>query len=217
MLILASNSPRRRKLLALLNYDYHPMAAEIDEKPKAGESAEDYVLRLAVEKSSAIRSQVAVGDVIFAADTTVVFHNQILGKPDSPVEAKLMLLNLRGNTHQVLTGLSLLEKRANPEIRTALCVTEVTMRQYSEQEINDYIQSGDPLDKAGAYAIQHSQFNPVQKIEGCFSNVVGLPLCQSAHLLQQVGYPINNEQVKACLESKGHPCQMASAVLALFE
>jgi nucleoside triphosphate pyrophosphatase len=217
MLILASNSPRRRRLLALLEYDYHSMAAEIDESPQKGESAEEYVLRLAVEKSSAIYSQVNEGDVILAADTTVVYQDQILGKPVDPDEAYRMLINLRGNTHQVMTGLSLMQSRTSPENLTALCVTEVTMRWYSDDEIIGYIQTGDPLDKAGAYAIQHSLFNPVKSIEGCFANVVGLPLCQASHLLSQVGFPIQNSQIKACLASQAHPCQMMSAILTMFE
>lgn len=217
MLILASNSPRRRKLLALLEYDYRSMAAEIDESPQKGESAEEYVSRLAVEKSSAIYSQVNEGDVILAADTTVVYQDQILGKPVDPDEAYRMLVSLRGNTHQVMTGLSLMQRRTSPEILTALCMTEVTMRRYSDHEIMGYIQTGDPLDKAGAYAIQHSLSNPVKSIEGCFANVVGLPLCQAARLLSEVGFPIHNSQIKSCLASQGHPCQMMNAILTMFE
>jgi MAF protein len=122
---------------------------------------------------------------VVAADTTVVHENEILGKPDNPGEAVEILQRLRGRRHQVFTGLAVL-RRDDGNLLTDICVTDVFMRDYRAAEIEAYVATGDPLDKAGAYAIQHVGFDPVERIQGCYANVVGLPLCALTRLLRQL-------------------------------
>jgi MAF protein len=186
MIILASNSPRRRMLLQLAGWDFQVIPAEVDEGIQAGEAARDYVSRLAREKAFTAASQAPPGSAIIAADTTVVFNEQILGKPESPVEAAEMLSRLRGKCHQVFTGVTVIREPGGIS-PSGVCETDVFMRDYRDEEIRAYVETGDPLDKAGAYAIQHRGFNPVERLEGCYTNVVGLPLCTVTRLLRQVG------------------------------
>lgn len=193
-LILASNSPRRKKLLASSGWAFTSLAAEVDESPLPGERPLRYVLRLAENKARAVASQAAPGSVVLAADTTVVdchtvngdLQEVILGKPVDTADAEDMLRSLRGRTHQVYTGMAVLQA-AGESLFADWCVTSVFMRNYSDQEIREYIGSGDPLDKAGAYAIQHSGFHPVLNLQGCYANVVGLPICHVTRLLERVG------------------------------
>ena len=163
MLILASNSPRRRQLLALADWMFHVVVADVDERQLLNESPADYVLRLAECKARAITAH--TDQIILAADTAVVDGLDILGKPKDNVEAFAMLTRLRGHTHQVYTGVALL-RLSDGLLLKELSVTDVPMRAYSNEEINAYILTGDPLDKAGAYAIQHSRFKPVAHMAG---------------------------------------------------
>ena len=183
-LILASNSPRRRELLSLAGWQFSASAANVDERQFSNESPSDYVLRLAETKARA--TQADPDQIILAADTTVVDGMDILGKPKDQVEAITMLTRLRGHTHQVYTGIALL-RPGDGLLLKDLCVTDVPMRNYSDEEINTYIETGDPLDKAGAYAIQHSQFHPVANVSGV------IPVClQSARgcWIISVPYPL---------------------------
>ena len=179
--ILASNSPRRRELLSLLGLEFYIIPAEIDETPHPFESPMDYVLRLAAEKAKWVGDRQDGDYLVLAADTTVVDGSRILGKPADEDEAGLMLRQLRGRTHQVYTGIAVVR---NNSLVTDLCCTDVPMRNYSDGELDAYIKTGDPLDKAGAYAIQHTGFNPVNDLQGCFANVVGLPLCHLVRALR---------------------------------
>jgi len=154
LLILASNSPRRRQLLALADWKFHVVVADVDESVYPNELPADYVLRLAETKARATANRAHDDQIILAADTTVVDGTDILGKPQDNVEAFAMLTRLRGHTHQVYTGVALL-RLSDGLLLKELCVTDVPMRDYSDEEIQAYIQTGDPLDKAGAYAIQH--------------------------------------------------------------
>ena len=162
-LILASNSPRRKELLALFGWPFEVIPADIDESRKADEPAVDYVRRLAGEKAQAVAENHE--GLILAADTIVVDGEELLGKPVDDTDARRMLIQLRGRTHQVYTGVALLNT-ATGESGNTICRTDVPMRDYSNAEIDAYIQTGDPLDKAGAYAIQHSAFHPVEKLTG---------------------------------------------------
>jgi nucleoside triphosphate pyrophosphatase len=223
MLVLASNSPRRRQLLALGGWDFVLLAAPVNERVLPGEAPGEYVLRLAQAKARAaqalLETQAAAGRsaatemipaVIVAADTAVVDlladlseagiagpGQAILGKPIDAIEAEAMLRRLRGHTHQVYTGLAAL-RTGDDQLLSDVVVTDVPMRNYSDEEMHAYIASGDPLDKAGAYGIQHPGFRPVQNLQGCYANVMGLPLCHLARLLGSLGvYPIN-EVALAC-------------------
>lgn len=183
-LILASNSPRRRQLLTLAGLPFAVSAANVDESTRPNESPAEYVLRLAETKAQTIAAE--VHQIVLAADTTVVDGSDILGKPLDEAEATAMLERLRGRTHQVYTGVALLRQRDGLLLKD-LCVTDVPMRDYSDDEIRAYVATGDPLDKAGAYAIQHPEFSPVARLVGCYAGVMGLPMCLVTRMLQEMG------------------------------
>jgi len=191
-LILASNSPRRRQLLSLTGWTFTVCPAEIDETPLPGEPASDYVCRLAESKARAAAQQARPGEIILAADTTVADGSLILGKPADADEARQMLRSLGGREHSVFTAIGV-TRAGSSQVQVDLGQTRVWMRNYSEREIEEYIASGDPFDKAGAYAIQHPGFQPVERIEGCYACVVGLPLCRAVRALANFGlYPVSD-------------------------
>jgi septum formation protein len=172
MLILASSSPRRRELLteAGIAFTVHP--ADIDETHRPGESPIDFTQRLAREKAEAIFAKHPEATVL-GADTVVVCDEEILGKPSDETDAARMLKKLSGRDHQVITGVALVSLSGT---QTHVETTIVTMREISEEEIKKYIATGEPMDKAGAYAIQGAAAAFISKIEGDYSNVVGLPV-----------------------------------------
>lgn len=182
-LILASSSPRRRQLLAALGIPFSIDVADIDESRVGNESPEAHVRRLAEEKARAVIAR-HPRDVILAADTIVVHRGRILGKPRDAANAKTMLQSLRSNAHQVITAVAVAR---TGDLVSELDVSTVTMRGYTDTEIDAYIASGDPFDKAGAYAIQHPDFAPVARLDGCYAGVMGLPLAVVARLLAAAG------------------------------
>ena len=212
MLILASNSPRRQQLIALEGWTYQVIPAEVDERLKPGEAPDDYVLRLAQEKARSAAQRAPQGSLIVAADTAVVDNAQILGKPTSPAHAADMLRGLLGHFHQVFTGLAVMHVESS-KLVTDKCITDVLMRAYNEEEIQAYVASGDPLDKAGAYAIQHSGFSPVESLEGCYTNVVGLPLCHLTPMLREFNLEPPNDLTGQCRSSSGYHCQLSTLIL----
>jgi MAF protein len=151
---------------------------------------------------------------VIAADTAVVDGDQILGKPGSQLQAVEMLNTLRARTHNVLSGLAVRDTK-HDEILTDLCSTQVKMRDYNETEIYDYIASGDPMDKAGAYAIQNSGFNPVAQITGCYANVVGLPLCHLAELFYRLGINFHEGAIQGCRSGQNYKCRLVEKIKAL--
>ncbi len=180
-LVLASASPRRRELLAQAGYAFRIEAADIPEDPLPGEDPIAYVTRLARGKAEAVRSRPAnASAVVLGADTTVVIEGQILGKPESTADAARMLRLLSGRTHQVITGVSVV---SSAQILTAAEVTAVQFHSLSDEEIAAYIATGEPMDKAGAYAIQGRAACWIPRIHGCYFNVVGLPLALVSNLL----------------------------------
>jgi len=184
-LVLASASPRRRALLQGLGVAFEAVAPGVDESVRAGESPRDYVLRVAVEKA-AQGARLRPGALVLAADTSVVLEDRILGKPSGEAEAREMVRALSGRRHSVLTGVALDgAARASAVVETA-----VWFRPLAEAEIAWYASTGEPLDKAGAYAIQGAGGVLVQRIEGSASNVVGLPLAETAELLRQAGFKL---------------------------
>lgn len=189
--ILASGSPRRRELLTSLGITFSIQKPEINEDQHPGEAPLVYVRRLSQEKAAHIATQTGDTATILAADTIVVDDGDILGKPADAEEARQMLRQLRGKSHRVCTSMTLLVP--NTPAQTEITCTEVTMRHYSDAEIETYVASGDPFDKAGGYAIQNAVFAPVAHIEGSYSNVVGLPLETLRRLLAARGWTLEEE------------------------
>jgi len=184
-LVLASASPRRRALLQGLGVAFEAVAPGVDESVRAGEPPRDYVLRVAVEKA-AQGARLRPGALVLAADTSVVLEDRILGKPSGEAEAREMVRALSGRRHSVLTGVAL----DGAAKAAAVVETAVWFRPLAEAEIAWYASTGEPLDKAGAYAIQGAGGVLVQRIEGSASNVVGLPLAETAELLRQAGFKL---------------------------
>jgi MAF protein len=186
--VLASASPRRRELLALAGLDFTASPVSLPEVALPGEAPADFARRLSRAKAHAGAAQAPPGAVVIGADTIVVLDGEILGKPDDPAHAVALLRRLRGRRHQVLTALSVLDTASGRELGD-LVEAGVPMRAYTDAEISDYVATGDPFDKAGAYAIQYPGFQPVDlaSFEDCFANVMGLPVCCLLRLLAQVG------------------------------
>lgn len=182
-IILASASPRRRELLDQINIAYLVKPAEIDESPKIGETGLDYVKRIAAEKSAACCALYGGELPVLAADTSVVINGHILGKPADFQDAERMLTQLSGQTHEVYTSISLRGREHWQETS----ITQVTFRELKPWEITAYWHTGEPLDKAGSYAIQGLGSAFVHTITGSFSGVMGLPLFETAQLLAKQG------------------------------
>ena len=211
-LILASNSPRRKQLLALTGWEFEVQPADINEDSLPVEHPGDYVLRLAEGKARAAARMSMRPGIILAADTTVVDADTILGKPADAIQAASMLRALRGHTHQVYTGLAVCRSQED-DLVSDLCITDVPMRDYSDEEMLAYIASGDPLDKAGAYAIQHPNFHPVENISGCFASVMGLPLCHLARSLKKLGLEAQVDIPAECQSALNYDCPVWSKIL----
>ena len=210
-LFLASNSPRRRQLLALAGWKFQLNPVMIDETPYPGEKPDSYVLRLAKTKAQAAGNEIGDAGIILAADTTVADPYGVLGKPEGPDEAIQMLRRLRGKIHQVYTALAIFNP-AKGEQLSRLCCTQVTMREYLEEEILEYVASGDPLDKAGAYAIQHPGFHPVESLDGCYTNVVGMPLCLLRSMLAQAGLTGPTRVITAVCPDDANTCPLCTSL-----
>ena len=192
-LVLASASPRRRDLLAVLDIAFRikrPIRRERYSQTAA--SPAEIAKNLALAKAREV-APMALGSLVVAADTLVALDGHILGKPSGPKEAEAMLLKLRGRTHQVVTGLAVADSSSGC-YRVVSKTTSVTMRPYTIEEIKRFVASGNSLDKAGAYAVQDSVFKPAQRVDGCYLNVVGLPLCDLIETLVEFGV---NARVKA--------------------
>ena len=216
-LILASQSPRRRELLGLINLPFDIITADIDETPRNGETARDYTIRLSQEKARAvldIAQNSVVGDaLVLAADTTVADGDTILGKPIDDAAARSMLRQLRGRTHQVYTALTVINAATDQGV-TEVSATDVPMRDYSDDEIEAYIASGDPFDKAGSYAIQNADFNPVPVLSGCYANVMGLPLCHVIRALRAFDSAPGVDIAARCQQTNEYVCDVFEQILA---
>lgn len=212
ILLLASNSPRRKQLFALGNWTFKVVVSDVDESQILDETPRDYVLRLAQAKALAVAKQADSENIIIGSDTAVIDGNEILGKPKDKQDAERMLKQLRGRTHQVYTGVAVYRAR-DEMMLTELSITDVPMRSYSDFEIDAYIQTGDPMDKAGAYAIQHPDFNPVESMRGCYAGVMGLPMCHVTRALQKIDvYPQANIPM-ACQTLLKYECPISGAIL----
>lgn len=184
-IILASNSPRRRELLLRTGVSFTVDSADVDETVLIGEPAESYAVRIALSKASTTAGRVKSG-VVIGADTIVVLDENILGKPKDDKDAVRMLRMLSGRMHRVITGLAVVEAGTGMA-RTSLAETKVWFRRLSDDEIAAYVSSREPMDKAGAYGIQDKGALLVERIDGCYFNVVGLPLSLLYNMLRDFG------------------------------
>lgn len=211
-LILASASPRRRELIPLLGLPWEAWPADVDEGSIADSDPVVNVMRTAQLKASTVALRAPRRAVVVGADTTVAIDDRMLNKPANQAEARDMLLSLRGRTHHVHTGITVINNGSDMEVAD-VATTEVPMREYSAEEIEAYVASGDPLDKAGAYAIQHPVFRPVLRMEGCYAGVVGLPLCHLTRALGKVGVSIDVDVASACQLHHRYDCPIFSSIL----
>ncbi|HLQ58514.1 MAG TPA: Maf family protein [Gemmatimonadales bacterium] len=184
-IVLASGSPRRKQLLEMLRIPFRVIAPDVDEHVLSGEKPDAYVTRLSRAKAQAVVA-LAANDVVLAADTTVVIENEIVGKPVSAEDAVRMLERLQGRTHEVLTSVAVAE---NGRLEQALDVSRVTFRPNDRRSLEEYVATGEPLDKAGAYAIQGLGAPLIERVEGDFFGVMGLPLRLALDLLAKFGRP----------------------------
>ncbi len=187
-LILASASPRRRELLTQAGYSFEVHPAHIPEDPLPAEDPSAYVARLAREKAEAVYAKLfsegsAPSSVVLGADTTVTLDDHILGKPADAADAARMLRLLSGRTHRVITGVAVVTASGT---RVAAEVTSVHFNTLSDEEISAYVATGEPMDKAGAYAIQGRAARWIPRIEGCYFNVVGLPIALVTTMLDEI-------------------------------
>ena len=199
-LILASQSPRRKDLLAQLGYQFTSQSPDINESVRSDESAENYVLRLAQEKAQAVYSTLSTLQqaqaVVLGSDTCVVIAGKVLGKPENEAECIATLMLLENKQHQVMTAIATISQDQTDkiEIVSKLVITQVQFKPLTVSEIKQYWQTGEPCDKAGSYAIQGIGGQFVTTINGSYSAVVGLPLFETAQLLTQIGLPTSINQ-----------------------
>ena len=183
--ILASNSPRRRELLRQIGVVFTSDPADVDERILPGEGAEAYAVRVALDKARVAAGRAGNG-IVIAADTIVVLGDAILGKPADAGDAVRMLGLLSGRMHRVISGLAVVDAKTG-RTRTGAASTTVWFRELTPAEIRSYVLTGEPLDKAGAYGIQEKGALLVEKIEGCYFNIVGLPLSLLREMLREFG------------------------------
>ncbi|PKB71228.1 MAG: septum formation protein Maf [SAR202 cluster bacterium Io17-Chloro-G6] len=186
VLTLASASPRRRELMEALGLDFKAKPADLTEDQIPGESPQEMVQRLSREKAQAVAGDMHSGLVI-GADSMVVFQGRAVGKPVDDDEARRMLRQLRGTTHHVSTGLSVVDAASGRTLSDSM-TSQISLRDISDQEIDASIASGVPRDKAGAYAVQDTELRPAIDWQGCYNNIVGLPICRLLEMLQELGY-----------------------------
>lgn len=207
-MVLASTSPRRQALLHALGLDFTAHAANIDETPLPNELPAALAQRLAVIKARAVSDALGEPALIIAADTVVALDDALMCKPLDAAEARAMLVALRGRDHHVVTAISVFDNFTGIQ-RTVVNDTLVTMRPYTNDEIDGYIATGDPFDKAGGYAIQHPTFRPVAAINGCFASVMGLPLADLRGLLAEFGVSVATALPPICRTQGAIACCQA--------
>jgi septum formation protein len=202
LLVLASRSPRRQALLSALGATFIVDVADVDETPLPGEPPDALACRLCRAKAAAVAARHPAATIL-AADTMVTLDGLLLGKPADEFEATAMLRMLRGRTHQVFTAVCVAR---DGSLAARLSISDVTMRRYSDAEIAAYVATGDPLDKAGAYAIQHPLFSPVAAWDGCYAGIMGLPLRLAGEMLAEAGLKVPGDVATVCGRLNGGSC-----------
>jgi len=210
-LTLASASPRRRELMNLLGLEFTITPADLDEDSLPGESPVEMVERLSRQKALAVAAGMESGLVI-GADSTVVFEVQAVGKPVDDDDARRMLRMLSGTTHHVSTGITVVDA-ASGQILSDAMTSQISLRYLTDQEIDASIASGVPRDKAGAYAVQDTDLRPAADWEGCYNNIVGLPICRLLEMLQELGYQLPDGWTVSDAVACGDDCPTVSAQL----
>jgi len=210
-LVLASGSPRRRELLQLLGLPFQVVVPQTIEGAVQCSDAATQASVLAEMKALSAAAQ-GQGGIIVAADTLVVLRGRVIGKPTDAASARDTLVALRRGEHQVVTGMAVILPGASAPILQAV-ESRVWMRQYGDEEIARYIDRGEPFDKAGAYAIQDPEFDPVERIEGCYANVMGLPLCHVFATLRDVASLHSLSPVASCESYTRRRCFVAGGIL----
>jgi septum formation protein len=186
-LVLASTSPQRAEVLQAAGFSFQVLSSAVDETPVPGETPQNLVLRLALAKAELVAARAVGAVIVLAADTIVELEGRAFGKPRSTEDAREMLEQLSGRTHEVHTGVALI-RLPDAENREAVETTLVTFARLERREILEYLASGEPFDKAGAYAIQGHAGRFITRIEGCYFNVVGLPLARVYALMRELGW-----------------------------
>ena len=207
-LVLASASPRRRELLTEMGLNFQIIPSDVPEEPMPGEAAGEVVRRLSADKALAVAANVGQGFVI-GGDSMVVLEGRVIGKPSDAAEARRMLLELRGTRHQVASGITVVDAASGRYLSDSM-ISNITLRDLSDLEIDTSIASGTPMDKAGAYAVQDPDLQPAQSWDGCYSNIVGLPLCRLGEMLAELGYPIPPDWAEQAARLCGDSCPRGS-------
>jgi septum formation protein len=200
-------------MISWLGWSFKTAPANIDESIRPGEQPLEHVRRLALEKCHVEIASAQPGEIVIAADTIVVLDDSILGKPLDEQDAFVMLKSLRNRTHQVITAITLRQVGASETLRD-YCVSNVKMRDYTDPEIETYIMSGDPLDKAGGYAIQNAAFHPVIDFTGCFAGVMGMPLCHLERTLRRMAGYQPADLAAICQNNLDYACPIIRRVMA---
>lgn len=209
-LVLASASPRRKELLTLMGLPFETRPGSFVEPKKGNQSTQNYVLSLAMSKAEHVLAN--PGEVILSADTIVDFEGELLGKPADDQEAQETLNKLRAKPHTVYTALNVHDVSRDITLQS-ICKTTVYMRDWTAEEQDAYIYICSYRDKAGGYAIQDPDFHPVERIEGCYANVMGLPLCHLYRLFDQLGLPLPSDLPEACQKETGTMCTYFPTIL----
>jgi septum formation protein len=208
---LASGSPRRLELIALTGWAIEAIPADIGEQHVPGEAPAAMTRRLAQEKAQALADR---AELVLGADTVVIDGDRTLGKPTGVEDARRTLMRLRGRTHQVITSIAILKPEDGIQLDDR-CLSAVPMRDYSDAEIERYLASESPLDKAGSYGIQDGGFRPVEMtaMRDCYANVMGLPLCHVARNLRKLGHEPPADVPTACQHHTGYECHVYPQIL----
>jgi len=200
-------------MLTWLGWPFQVVPSQVDESIFINETPNEYVRRLALEKARVNLPQIESRDIVIAADTIVVKEGSIYGKPSNIDEAREMLQRLRGRTHQVLTAVTIRHSQEQNFLQD-ICQSEVLMREYSDEEIEEYLASGDAFDKAGSYSIQNDEFQPVTNFSGCFASVMGLPLCHLERNLREIAGHNARQMADICRTRLHYQCPISERVLA---
>ncbi|OGH96049.1 MAG: septum formation protein Maf [Candidatus Melainabacteria bacterium GWF2_32_7] len=185
-IILASASPRRKELLKLIGLDFEVIPSDVEENIENQFFSPELIENLAVEKAADVAEKIGYDAIVIGSDTVVVINNKILGKPKDKKDAFNMLKLLSGKTHRVISAIAVIDTETGKTLKDFV-VSDVIFKQLSDEEINAYIETGEPMDKAGAYAIQGFAGMFVKSINGCYSNIVGISVFKLAEMLKELG------------------------------